>query len=161
MEEIWENYENVILEGINRYVPHKTVSKNPDPEYYNKEVKWLKVKVRKMYNRRKLGELYLAQLRPLSKELLVAKKTAKEKCLRSVLQNDGRCWAEFCKYVRRHKGNRESILAIKDNKGKLVTDPIGKANALNNYYASLFGRESINPQIQQKLVYPLRPVLTL
>ena len=148
VEEIWENYKNIIFEGINRYVPHKTLSKNPDPEYYNKEVKRLKVKVRKMYSRRKLGEQYLAQLRGLSKELLVAKKKAQEMFLRSVLQNEGRCWAEFYKYVRRRKGNRESIPAIKDNKGKLVTDPIEKANALNNYYASLFSRESINPQIQ-------------
>ena len=95
MEEIWENYKNIIFQGINRYVPHKTLSKNPDPEYYNKEVKRLKVKVRKMYNRSKPVEQYLAQLRRLCKELLVAKKTAQEKFLRSVLQNDGRCWLEF------------------------------------------------------------------
>ena len=101
-----------------------------------------------MYNSSKLVEQYLAELRRLSKELLVAKKTAKGKLLRSVLQNDGRCWAEFCKYVRRHKGKRESIPAIRDNEGKLVTDTIAKANALNNYYASLFSRESINLQIQ-------------
>jgi hypothetical protein len=31
-----------------RYVPHKILGKNPDPEYYNKEVKRLKVKVRKI-----------------------------------------------------------------------------------------------------------------
>ena len=93
MGEIWENYKNVIFEGIDRYVPHKALSKNPDSEYCNREVKWLKVKVRKMYNRSKLGEQYLAELRRLSKELLVAKKTAQEKLLRSVLQNDGRCWA--------------------------------------------------------------------
>ena len=55
---------------------------------------------------------------------------------------------QFYKYVRRHKGNRESIPANRDNEGKLVTDTIEKANALNNYYASLFSRESINPQIQ-------------
>ena len=88
MGDVWENYENVIFGGINRYVPHKTVSKNPD---YNKEVKRLKVKVRKMYNRSELVEQYLAELRRLCKELLVAKKTAQEKFLRSVLQNDGRC----------------------------------------------------------------------
>ena len=79
MEEIWENYENVIFKGINRYVPHKALSKNPDSEYCNREVKRLKVKVRKMYNSSKLVEEYLAQLIRLSKELLVAKKTAKEK----------------------------------------------------------------------------------
>jgi hypothetical protein len=37
VEEIWESYD-IILEGIKRYVFPKTLSKNPDPEYYNKEV---------------------------------------------------------------------------------------------------------------------------
>jgi len=68
-----------------------------------------------------------------TKELLVAKKKAQETFLRSALQNEGRCWAEFCKYVNRSKGNRESILAIKYQNDKLVTHPIEKANPLNSY----------------------------
>lgn len=36
-------------------VPHKILRKNPDPEYYNKEVKRLKAKVGRVYNKRKLG----------------------------------------------------------------------------------------------------------
>jgi len=84
----------------------------------------------------------------LSKELLVAKKKAQETFLRSVLQNDGRCWTEFYKYVKRRKGNRENIPAIKDHNVTLITDPLGKANSLNSYYASLFSCESSNPGIQ-------------
>jgi hypothetical protein len=58
VEDIWKSYKDIIFEGIKRYVPHKILGKNPDPEYYNKEVKRLKVKVRKMYNKRKLGQPY-------------------------------------------------------------------------------------------------------
>ena len=58
MEDIRKSYKDIIFEGIKRYVPHKILGKNPDPEYYNKEVKRLKVKVRKMYNKRKLGQPY-------------------------------------------------------------------------------------------------------
>ena len=118
-------------------MPQKILSKNPDPEYYNKEVKRLKVKVRKMYNMRKFGQTYQEELKRLSKDLLVAKKKAQETFLRSVLQNEGRCWTEFYKYVKRRKGSRESIPAIKDQSGKLITDPTEKANSLNSYYASL------------------------
>jgi hypothetical protein len=100
---------DIILEGIKRYVSQKTLSKNPDPKYYNKEVKRLRVKVRNMYNKRKFGQPYQAELRRLSKELLVTKKTDQETFLRSVLQNEDRCWTGFCKYVKRRKGNRESI----------------------------------------------------
>lgn len=148
VEDIWKNYKDIIFEGIKRYVPHKILGKNPDPEYYNKEVKRLKVKVRKMYNKRKLGHPYQRELKRLSKELLVAKKKAQETFLRSVLQNEGSCWTEFYRYVKRRKGNRENIPAIRDHKGTLVTDPLEKANSLNFYYASIFSCESSNPEIQ-------------
>ena len=118
--------------------------KNPDPEYYNKEVKQLKVKVRKMCNKRKFGQPYQANM----KQLLVAKKKAHETFSCLVIQNEGRCWIEFFKYVKWQKGNRENIPAIKNHKGKLITDPIEKTNSLNSYYVSLFSCKRNNPHIQ-------------
>jgi hypothetical protein len=97
---------------------------------------------------RTFGQPYQRELKRLSKELLVAKKKAQETFLRSVLQNEGRCWTEFYKYVKRCKGNRENIPAIKNHNSKLITDPLEKANSLNSYYASLFSCESNNPEIQ-------------
>ena len=88
------------------------------------------------------------ELKRLTKELLVAKKKAQETFLRSVLQNEGKCLTEFYNYVKLRKGNRESIPAIKDHNGKLVTDPIEKAKSLNSYYISLFICERNNLQIQ-------------
>jgi hypothetical protein len=49
-----KSYKDIIFEGIKHYVPKKIL----DPEYYNKEVKRLMVKVRKMYNKRKFGQSY-------------------------------------------------------------------------------------------------------
>jgi len=106
-EEILKSYKDIIFESIKGYVPQKILSKNPDPEYYNKEVKWLKVKVRKMYNKRKFWQPYQAELKRLSKELLVAKKEAQETFSHLVLQNEGRYWIEFYKYVKCCKGNRK------------------------------------------------------
>jgi hypothetical protein len=63
---------------------------------------------------------------------LVAKKKAQETFLRAVLQNEGSCWTEFYKYVKRRKGNRETIPAIKDRNGKLITAPLEKANSLKS-----------------------------
>ena len=56
----------------------KYSEKNMDPEYYSKELKRLKIKVRKAYNRKKLGEHHLQELKQLSKQLLAAKRTAQE-----------------------------------------------------------------------------------
>jgi hypothetical protein len=60
--------------------------KNSDPEYYNKEVKKLKLKVWKAYNRSKLGQQYQEEMKRLSKQLLLAKRNAQETFVRSVLK---------------------------------------------------------------------------
>jgi hypothetical protein len=39
VEEVWINFKSIILETIERFIPHKIPRKNSDPEYYNKEVK--------------------------------------------------------------------------------------------------------------------------
>jgi hypothetical protein len=101
-----------------------------------------------VYNKRKLGDHYQEELKRLSKELLVAKRKAQEIFLCSVLQNEGNCWAEFFKYVKRRKGNRENIPAIKGYNDNLITDQIEKANSFNSYYASVSSCERSNPQIQ-------------
>jgi len=41
VEEIWNNFKNIVHESIECFVPHKTFRKNSDPEYYNKEIKQL------------------------------------------------------------------------------------------------------------------------
>ena len=46
-EDIWKNFKDIVFEGIESFVPHKILKPNLDPEYYNKEVKRLKVKVRR------------------------------------------------------------------------------------------------------------------
>jgi hypothetical protein len=53
VEEIWISFKEIIFKGIKRHVPKKTLSKNPDPKYCNRELKRLKVKARKVYNRSK------------------------------------------------------------------------------------------------------------
>jgi hypothetical protein len=40
--------------------------------------------------------------------------------------------------VKRRKGSREIISAIKDHNGTILTDTTEKAKVLNSYYASVF-----------------------
>jgi len=54
VQKIWNNLKNIVYESIERFVPHKTLRRNSDPEYFT-EIKRLKSKARKEYNRRKLG----------------------------------------------------------------------------------------------------------
>jgi hypothetical protein len=86
VDEILISFKEIIYEGIKRHVPKKkTLSKNPDPEYYNTEVKRLKVKVRKEYNRSKYNKnnqadcpkSYCWQKRRLRKHVYVRSFTTK------------------------------------------------------------------------------------
>jgi len=72
----WIKFKDIVFEGIGQFVPHKILKQNLDPEYYNKEVKRLKRRVRKAYNMRKLGGDYKAKLNRLSNKLLSAKRNA-------------------------------------------------------------------------------------
>jgi len=125
----------------------KYLEKNSDPEYYNKEIKRLKSKVRKAYNRRKLGVHYVEKLKQLYKQLLADKKSAKQAFLKSILSKEGKCWSEFYKYVKRRKGNRENIHNIKDCNGRIIKNSIEKANSLNFYYSTVFSSDGNIPHI--------------
>jgi len=105
------------------------------------------MKARRTYNKRKLGEHYQAEIKRLSKKLLTTKRNAQETFLSSVLRNDGKSWSEFYRFVDRRKENRENIPAIKDCNLELITDPVDKANNLNNYYDSVFSCERDIPDI--------------
>ena len=77
-----DNFKNIVYDSLEQFVPHKKIRKNSDPDYYNKEIKRLKSKVRKVYSKRKLGEPYTERLKHLSKQLLAAKKSAQEAFLK-------------------------------------------------------------------------------
>jgi hypothetical protein len=145
IEDIWNNFKDIVFEGTERFVSHKILKQNLDPEYY-KEVKCLKVKVRRAYGRRKLDEHYEAELKRLSMKLLTAKRSAQETFLSAVLQNESKTWLEFYTYVNRQKGYKENTPMIKDGNGGHITNPVGKANNLNNYYASVFSSERDIPE---------------
>jgi len=66
-------------------------------------------------------------------EVAYSQKNSTRNVCRSILNNEGKCWPEFNKYVKRHKGYRENIPAIKDCNGQPIIDPKEKANSLNYY----------------------------
>jgi hypothetical protein len=53
---VWRKFEKsfkeIIFESFDRFVSYKILRKNSDPEYNNKEVKRLKIKVRTVHNKR-------------------------------------------------------------------------------------------------------------
>ena len=50
--------------------------------------------------------------------------------------------------MKRRKGNRETIPAIRDHNGTIITDSTEKVNILNSYHASVFWCDHKIPKIQ-------------
>ena len=67
--------------------------------------------------------------------------------LKTILRNEGNCWSDFYKYIKRRKGSRENIPSIKDSNGR-VTDATEKANVFNTYYSTVFSSQDNIPHIQ-------------
>jgi hypothetical protein len=80
--------------------------------------------------------------------LLAAKKNGTRDFFRSVLKNEGKCCPEFYKYIKRCKGYRENIPAIKDCNGQPIIDLIEMANSFTYYYSSVFSSEGSIQHIQ-------------
>jgi hypothetical protein len=118
VEELWNNLKNIVHESVECFAPQKIFRQNSYPEYYNKDIKRLKAKVRKSYNSRKLGVQYMEKLKHLSKQLLADKREAQEAFLKSTLNKEGKCWSDFYKYFKRREGNRDNIPATKDGDGR-------------------------------------------
>ena len=112
VEDISKRFKEIVFDSIDHFVPHKILRKNPDPEYYNMEVKRLKAKARRVHNKRKLDAWHKMELNRLSKQLLAAKKTAEETFLRLVLHTAGegegtrwRNWMRHCATNRKDAGS--------------------------------------------------------
>jgi hypothetical protein len=81
---------------------------------------------------------------------LQARNLQKRHFLKSILSKEGKCWSEFYKYVKRRKGNKENIPAIKDCNGRIITDSTEKANSLKFYHSTVFSSKDNIPNIQDE-----------
>jgi len=67
---------------------------------------------------------------------------------RTIFNNEGKCWPELYKYIKRRKGYKENIPAIKDCNGQPIIDLIEKAYSFNHYYYSVISTEGNFQHIQ-------------
>jgi Endonuclease-reverse transcriptase/Reverse transcriptase (RNA-dependent DNA polymerase) len=154
IEEIWNDFKSICEEIREKCVPSKVVVKNTDPPYYNKKVKIIKRKCRKIYKREKRNsERGTGRTKELRKVLEKAKGEAKEQFIDQMFDKRDLqgSWNKMYKYVAGMKGNVGSIPTLSDAKGNEWDTDISKATALNNHYGKTFtkrGRERYSMQGQ-------------
>jgi Reverse transcriptase (RNA-dependent DNA polymerase)/Endonuclease-reverse transcriptase len=135
----WNYYKKIMEELNTEFVPSKMVSDNSDPPYYNKEVKSLKKRVRKLYLKFRRGEVSHSTLEKVRNELTVAKHLALEKYLEDIMQtnNQTKCWKQMYKHINRLKKGGQQIPSLKVN-GVTFSGDEEKADILGSQYEKVY-----------------------
>jgi Reverse transcriptase (RNA-dependent DNA polymerase)/Endonuclease-reverse transcriptase len=140
VENTWENFKKICEDVRTMCVPSKLLTRNPDPPHYDKKVKNLKRKCRKIHNMEKRNILLGARLEKTRKELEKAKVEAKERFVHRIFDEKDLqgSWNRMYRYVGQNKKSVRSIPTLKDKRGCEWVDDKGKAGALNGQYAEVF-----------------------
>ncbi|KAJ4451854.1 hypothetical protein ANN_03332 [Periplaneta americana] len=141
MDQVWENFKRILIEATSKYVPYKIVKSNSDPEYYTKYVRQLKKKARRAYNKRNVSLENYQKFKDLTKQLEREKKKAEANYLQNLLQEGENNWGRFYNYMRRRRGNRESIPVLRDANDQIITGDKQKADLLNSKCISIFNKK--------------------
>ena len=59
VEEVWNGFKSILNYAVDRYVPSKHTKENGDPEYYNKTIRKLKIRARKLHKYKNQGTILI------------------------------------------------------------------------------------------------------
>ena len=140
VELMWSEFKNICDEIRIKCIPFKDLRSNEDPVYYNKVIRQLKRKCRRLHIQTKRFGNEGIKLREIRKELQKEKEKAKNQYMKNMFDENNvqQSWNKMYKYVGGQKGNSSKVPTLIDEHGIEWEDDIGKAEALNNYYAAVF-----------------------
>lgn len=141
IDEIWISFRKLCDDIRQEYVPSKVVTENSDPPFYDKNVKRLKRKCRKLHNNRKNG-CDVEDLKLIRKELNKAKSKAKERFMEKMFDESDMqgSWNRMYRYIGGQKGHGRNIPTLLDDEGNEWDNDVDKATALNSQYAKVFSK---------------------
>lgn len=144
---MWQGLKEIIFTSTNLYVPKKRIKNNPDPEYYTKKIRLLKKRVRVAHKRKDRDLPSMDRYRELVKELTMEKVLAEEVYVKNTLDSGNP--NELYKYLRRRKGDRNYVHAIKSTHGDNLMQNQDIAEEFNMWFAQVFNKD--RPRVDDSL----------
>ena len=144
INDMWENFKNIIHEGVSNFVPLKKRRSNaPAPPWVTKNViSASKDKLRKWkaYKVSKSPEAYESYKRAqqISSKTVRSSKRRLEEQIASNIKTDPKA---FYKYMKHKTDNRSEIGALEMDDGTLTKDDQHSAEVLNQYFSTVFTEE--------------------
>jgi hypothetical protein len=145
---MWMEFRRIYNDIRQECIPSKVIGINSDPVYYDKKVKSLKRKCRKMHKRKK-NTFVQQELNEMRKDLTKAKADAKDRFVSTIFnENDMHgSWNRLYRYVGQQRGNGRTLPVLRDKHGTEWDEDLGKANALNKQYGEVFRQSGKNRYI--------------
>ena len=153
---LWERFRDVIITGMNKFIPHRSVRSKLHLPYITVEIQKLIRRRDRLYDQIKKARKnvsYHGRASALHTRYKTLKRTIQTKIRISywsfisnmIIPPDGSSTPKkaFWSFIRRNRTDNTSISTLKDLvTGALVTDPVAKANVLNAQFQSVFTRET-------------------
>lgn len=135
----WDMYKNLMQEIAEEFIPSKTISENSDPEYYNKEVKALKKKVRQAYIKYRRHNASKEELERMREKLENAKAEALNEYLIEIMQknNKNKSWKSMYRHINNFKRGSQQIPGLKVEGKTYILDK-EKAEILSKQYEKVY-----------------------
>ena len=159
VDECWETFQATINDAISRYIPLVNRRKKGDPPWVSKPLKrMLRRKRRKWrsYIKNRSEERFRA-FKEAEKECKKAVQAAKRRFERSLAESKNK--RPFNAYIKSRSKCRTNVGPLKVN-GELLSENRDMAEALNQFFASVFTKNSANiVPIDRECQYEMRDLI--
>jgi len=146
VEENWTHLKSAINDSVTKYVPFKTVRSSFRLPWINREIKKDMKKRKKLYNIAKRTKsssdwnAYRIIKNSINNKIKVAHNNYFSRMFDDSFDGNRR---QFWKYIRAKRKDFHNISTLTVN-GKVISDSKSKADALNNYFESVFTKEDLS-----------------
>ncbi len=144
VEESWDKLKGIIENLSKQYIPMKKIKARNKPLWWNSNLMRVIRKKAKLWKTYKESKDYADYLkykrieRDAKKEIAIAKKDYEKSIARDVKKNP----KKFYSYVRSKTRTRDKVGPLKGNEGDIKDEDQDMCNILNNYFCSVFTRET-------------------
>lgn len=150
VEGMWSGFKKVYEEVRDTLVPSKILGRSTDPPFYDKNVKMLKKRGRKLsawYKRTGKGGDKIKEIRRQTEK---AKSKAKKHFMERMFDSSDRqeSWRRMYSFVASKKGSGRDLPTLTDLNGIEWVDDGEKAEALNDFYSSVYNKRRVDTEVE-------------
>ena len=147
VNDLWESFRDALRDGINKYIPHRVAKRKDSCPWISREIRKLIKQRNRVYRKNANTGEHQERLKKLKQNVQKQVRRSYWKYIQDIIlpedtenraDNNKRFWT----FIKHCKRDSVGISPLKDSKGELHTDPVGKATLLNEQFKSVFSKQT-------------------